>query len=212
MAATVTVNSLVSKARKRADAETSVESQSICPDAEIIEYLNEGYRQLYDLLVELCGLEYFGKQSTLASPYTLPADFYQLLGIDFGAVGSEIPLAQFAFAERTQFVDGANPRYRIRSGSVIWRPATFASAVTLHYVPVAATLAAGGTFDSFNGWDEYVVAWAVRSILSKQEYDLSTADGYLARAETRIRRSAPRIRAETQTIVDVETFPDQFYM
>lgn len=212
MAANVTVNSLVSKVRKRADSETATESQSICPDAEIIEYLNEGYRQLYDLLTELSGLEYFGKQSTLTSPYALPSDFYQLLGVDLGAAGSEIPLRQFSFAERTQFFDVANPRYRIRSGSLVFRPATFATAVTLHYIPVAATLSAGGSFDSFNGWDEYVVAWGTRSVLSKQEYDLSTADAYLDRAETRIRRSATRVHAETQTIVDVETLPDEFYL
>lgn len=203
----VTVNDTVSRVRKEADIETADQTKSVCPDAELIEYINHGYRALYDIIVELAGPEYFGKSTTLTSPYALPSDFYQLIAVDYGT----LPLRQFAFAQRHIPYDTASPRFRVQAGSLVFNPSTFAGSVTLWYVPHAATLSAGGSFDSYDGWDTYVIAYAVLKVRQKQEYDTRDAERNLAMAEARVRRNAARIKPEPGRMHDVRSLPDEFY-
>lgn len=212
MALSVTVNATVSRIRKGADVETADQANSVVPDAEIIEYINDSYRELFEICAEYAGPERFGTSTTLTgTAYTLPADFYQLLAVDY-TVGTDVrTLKEFTFAERAIQFDADRPRWRIQNGALKFNPSTFAASVTLWYVPTPAALAAGGSFDSIAGWDTYVVAYGVLKVREKQEYNTSDARADLDRAEARIRKHARLIKPKAPAMVDVRTLPDSYY-
>lgn len=212
MASNVTVDSITSRIRSRSDNETATPSDHIVSDVDIVVYQNEAYKQIWDALVEMSGYEYFGKEAALASPYALPADFYQLRAVDFGASPNVLSLKPWSFGERNNLFDDSYPRYRLRGGNIVFKPATFTASVTIHYVSTAPTLVAGGTFDGYNGWEEYMVAWGVSRAQQKQEYDPSIAMGEAQNVMTRIKRMALHTQDERSGIADVTSMPDDFYL
>ena len=212
------VASVISRARQLADVETGTPSTSIVTDTDALAWVNDGYRELYDALVELGGVELFSKSATVtsASAYPLPSDFYQLVALDLPNGGSSTPttLKPFSVRERNVSFSTADPRYMVRAGKLLFRPTTFSADVTLWYIPVPATLGASDSFDSLDGWDVFVVAWVYEQMLIKQEYDTSQAQRLQARAMERARRSVPKIgrRDGNRAIADVSSLPDEFYM
>ena len=131
---TVTVNSMVERVRQKLDLETNTPTTSVVTDTEIIAYLNAGALALYDIVSELAGNEVFAVSASASSPtYSLPSDFYQLVGVDFdGGGGSIQTLRPFTIRERNATFSASNPRYRVRAGAALeFRPTTFASTVTV---------------------------------------------------------------------------------
>lgn len=215
----VTVASVISRARQLADVETGTPSSSIVTDTDLLAWVNDGYRELYDTLIELGGVELFSKDATVtpaAGVWTLPSDFYQLVALDLPQGGSSTPtpLKPFSVRERNSVYSSADPRYQVRAGKLIFRPTAFNSAVTLWYIPVATTLGANDSFDSLDGWDAFVVAWVLEQILIKQEYATNEAVRLQERALARVRRSVPKIarRDGNAAVVDVMSLPDEWYM
>lgn len=215
MALTVTVNSMVDRVRKITDTETADQSKSIVSDAEIIEYLNDGYRELYELIADEAGPEMFEATSTLSSPsYSFPSDFYQLIGVDYTPSGASRPISLNALtpgSRNAQVGSTSAPYYRIRAGALTFQPTDFVGSVTLRYVPAAATLAAGGSFNSVDGWDVYVINHAGMQVRRKQEYDVRDFEMAVGRAERRVRRAAARLAPDARGILDVRTLPDAYF-
>ena len=206
---TATLEDTISRIRKGADIETTTDTKSICPDDELTEYINDGLRELHDIITEVAGPDYSATTDTLTAPYDLPEDFLQCLGVDYNGRS----LRQFTIAQRNVAYASEYPRFRIASGSLVFNPSTFAGSVTLHYIPVPVTLVDGtDEFTSVNGWDVYVVAYGVLQVRIKQEYPTDDARRALARAEQRVRRAAARIRPENGSVLDVTTLPDEYYI
>lgn len=215
MAQNVTVASLRTRIRQRADVETADQANSIVTTDELDTVINEAYRALYDIIANHAGPHYYATSASVSpSSFTLPADFYRALGVDlpnFWGTSRPYSLRRFSFAERNRragalFAAGYDPpTYRIEGGVIRWEPTSAAptSAVTLWYIPTPAALATGGSFDGVNGWDEFVVCWGVRYVKEKQEEDSGPAILKLREAEARVRESAGRIVQDPVTVADV---------
>jgi hypothetical protein len=185
----MTLLELQTAVRQRADMENS----QFISDAELASYINQSYFELYDLLVQKYGDNYFVAlpyQVTTDganAQYSLPSDFYKLLGVDLALSApadpnSFIALKPFDFTERNRASRGAagnygylDLRYRI-NGSKIWlTPLPSGNQVLqIWYVPRLTTLSApSDTADGVSGWLEYVICDAAIKCLQKEESDVS---------------------------------------
>ena len=194
----MTLGTLIQQIRDRCDLENS---QFVTND-EITSYINYSLGELYGLLVNAYGGDYFatnyiasvtaGGTSLLAN---FPDDLYKVMGVDLllspHPTTNKITLQPYNFNERnranamnmagyaTQYM--TNYRYKLFNKTLqIQPPATGALQLQIWYVPQAPefTIPAslGQTFDNntnLNGWLEYVVVDVSIKIKTKEETDTS---------------------------------------
>jgi hypothetical protein len=188
MANTMQLSDLRTAVRQRADI---VGSQFVT-DSELTSYINQSYLELYDLLVQKYGDDYF-----VASPYTittdgindtftLPTDFQKFLGLDLALSTSQdsyVTIRRFEFQDRNRyavpnfqsFYGVTNLRYRLR-GNSLWLTPIPSSGQTLRlfYVPQLTLLSADSDLASnLGGWLEYVIVDAAIKCMQKEESDIS---------------------------------------
>jgi hypothetical protein len=187
-----TLQTMVTSIRSRTD---TVATQFIT-DTEIYGYINSSIQELYDMLIEAYGADYY-----VATPsqfttdgvnqlFVLPSDFYKLLGVDIAINGATagpwLTLKPFNFAERNRFYPyatqpltgvGTSPlRYRLAGGKLWLTPTpTAGQLVQLWYAPRFTPLLVNptDTFDGINGWEEYVVVDCCIKVFQKEESDPS---------------------------------------
>jgi len=180
MGTTITLSALRDSVRQRADMMNSL----FVSDAELNSYIQASYYELYDLLIQKYGDNYFVAtpytfSTTGAAQYALPADFYKLLGIDIKPSVSSVeafPMKSFTFAERDSAdYNGCGPRYRINGNNIWFTPLPSAGqTIQLWYIPRATVpVEDGDTIDGISGWEEYVVIDAAIKCLQKEESDVS---------------------------------------
>lgn len=212
MAHSVTVNDTVARVRNEADIATSDQANSIATDAQIILWLDRAYRRLRHLAVRARWLELFATYATISSPWTLPADCYRVMGVDLVVGSSTTPLRAWDFRLRGSYEDVDPPRWRVQAGVLTFLPAAPTSGtVKLYYVPLQTTLAAGNSFDAIDGFDDYLVQYAVMKVRQKQEYDISADLLLLKDLERELSNEFTRMRAESVTLPDVRTEADEAY-
>lgn len=130
MANEVTLTDLRNQSRQRADMVNS----TFITDAELDGYINEGFLELYDLLTQKFGDEYFHTSFEItigptANVYALPSDFYKLKGVEIDQAGGGnrfTTVVPFMFQERN--------RYAFNSTQLPSR------IVRIRYVPTATRL------------------------------------------------------------------------
>lgn len=185
--ALVTLLDLRTQARQRADIETSKHVK----DLELNIYINNSIAELYDLICQKYGDDYFAASSVFSTAagdtsYPLPSDFYKLLGVDLLRSGSDpgnasdwYTVKRFEFHERNRQNDAllrqpfGEPGFRYRLfGTNLILDSDPGGPYTLRvwYVPLPAQLSSDtDTFDGFNGWQEFVVVDAAIKALEKEE-------------------------------------------
>lgn len=221
----MTLAELRTAARQRAD---QVNSEFVT-DTELNGYINSSYFELYDLLVQKYGDDYFvTSDSSIVTDgqndsYALPADFFKLLGVDLqlsGTAGADngsyVPLDRFNFAERnvagTATAQGVlartNLRYRPR-GSTLWLTPLPAAGQTIRlwYVPRLTPLSSDSdSADGVSGWLEYVVCDVAIKMMQKEESDVSVLMAQKAALIERIEAAAEnRDAGMPQTVADVRS-------
>lgn len=196
MATTLTLAQLRTLARQEADM---VNTQFIT-DAELNTYINQSYFELYDLLVQKYGDDYFantvefstdGTNYLYALPngtnYSAAAAFYKLLGVDLnlapGNDDSWVTIRRFNMSDRNRysvpnfqsFYGVTNLRYRLNGSNIWFTPIpTSGQTMRIWYVPRLTTLSADGdTADGISGWTEYIVVDAAIKMKDKEESDVS---------------------------------------
>lgn len=198
-----TLSFLRTAAKQRADMVNS----SFLSDAEWNNNINASYQELYDILAQKYGNDYFYKTQTIttdgiANNFALPADFFKLLGVDLQITGGNAPqqvaLRPFTFQERNRYslpnfqtwVGITNLRYRLRAQTIWFIPLPAANlTIILLYVPILTTLVndtdvMSAATDGM-GWEEYVIVDAAIKALQKEESDISAL---AVRKEALIRR------------------------
>lgn len=157
-------------------------------------YINHSYNELYDMLVQVYGDEYFVSSTAFQTDgrvpgnYPLPANIYKLMGVDLGVSPTNfawITLRKFPFIQRnrylygnmpaTVFPCGTNLKYRMVGSNIELIPNPQANqTVQLWYVPRPLTLLADSDIlDAVSGWDEVIVVDAAIKALNKEESDVS---------------------------------------
>jgi hypothetical protein len=180
-----TLASLRNQIRQRADI---VNSQFIT-DAELTSYINSSAAELYDILVQKYGEDYFMCTTpptivaTTALVYDRPADFYKLRGVDQQITGNQwATVRPFNFQERNRFNTPMAPvvfgitatRYRvIGTNQIMFIPQMTAGATfRIWYVPRLTPLSGDtDTMDGVSGWLEYVICDCIIKCKCKMESD-----------------------------------------
>lgn len=174
--------------RQRCDM---VNSQFVT-DAELNGYINASAQELWDVLAQKFGDDYF-----VADPYSfttdgtndkyaLPADFLKLLAVDVlvnAGTTQYVNVPRFNTMDRNRFGPYGNvlPYGRINLyykllGSNIWlTPLPYAGQqIRLLYTPRFVLLVGDtDTLDGVDGWEEYVVVDVCIKALAKEESDAS---------------------------------------
>lgn len=216
----MTLAELRTAARQRSDMVNS----TFVSDAEFNSYIQLSCYELYDLLVQKYGDDYFVKASPSAistdginDHFSLPTDFYKLLGVDLllsgsGATARYLSLRPFNFSERNSagpgFVAGprTNLRYRL-NGSKLWIspfPPSGLSLVPQYVTTFTAPTADGTSVDMPGGWLEYVICDAAIKALQKEESDVSFLMAQKAALIARIESAAEnRDAGSPATVADV---------
>ena len=159
--------------RNRAKQESDNVGSSFITDAEWDSYIVASYQELYGLIVQAFGNDYFTQ--TPAAGYTfvttgatnlfvLPTDVFKVLGVDLqlSAPGNYVTLKPFAFAERNAYT-WTGPQYPMAGQTI-----------RILYVPLPTLPTVdASTIDGVNGWEEYIVIDAAMKALAKEESDVS---------------------------------------
>lgn len=172
------------------------------PRADVQRWVNKGLNELYDVLVEARGRDYYRASATItltgAEDYPLPADFYKLIGVRRPTGGALEPYdpAQDAELRDGSLVIGIAPLYyQLRGANITLLPISGAGDVVLDYVPAFSDLTTeSATFDGVSGWEDYASLFAARRMALKDEsYELAgTLAGDLAKLGERIGKLAPK--------------------
>lgn len=225
MARTRRLDELRADARKRADVEGASDRH---PDADVSRYVNQGYAELYDLLVEARGRSYFRAPTPLTitttantSRYTLPPTFYRLISVrrsdDYADMlppfsQQDEPLLRMEGAE----VDFPT-HYELQNGYIELLPLHDAgNRLIVEYVPNITDLSAdASTVDGVNGWEEYIVEFAAWCIAKKDDDQrvVANCERSMERLKHRISKLAPmRDAFRAERVKDVRSaFPLGWY-
>jgi hypothetical protein len=168
--ATVTLLQL----RNRAKQESDNVNSSFLTDAEWDSLLVSSYQELYGLVVQTYGNNYYTQSPSggftvttdgINQFFALPTDFFKMLGVDLliGGTNNYVSLKPFSFSDRNQLNVGAN-------GGVPMAGQT----VRLYYVPLPTLPTVdASTIEGVNGWEEYIIVDAAMKALAKEESDVS---------------------------------------
>lgn len=180
-------------------------------DSTLNAWINGSYQDLYDLMLA-ANTDWFTTTDTSitvssgTSAYSLPADFYKLVGVDVADGSDWYNLRPFNLAERNRYTNGDKSfaRYRIMNGQIhIYPTPAWGAGLRLWYVPVPTALSGDGdTLDGVNGWEEYVIVDVMIKAAQKEEQDATLL---VAQKEALIKRiqklaqhvddgEAPRVR------------------
>ncbi len=211
--------------RDRARSRTDMVDSEFVTDTELDAWLNQGYMELYDLVVNAFE-DYFtvSEAFSISSGNTapLPPDFYKLRGLDFNFNGKFINCREFNFVDRNSTNNNVNwmfsylPKrsYRIMGDNLIILPEQDALGdYKLWYVPAAFLLTSSSSelpsaLSKF-GWDEYIVLYAAERMLSKEETDV--ADVVRERGEVAQRITTMAANRQVDQSETVQNVTDSIY-
>lgn len=217
-----TVSSIDSEVLARMDRTGS----EFVPQARRYSWINDSYKELYDLMLQKFGNDYFFADPFIfttdgtSDTYDLPADFYKLYGVDLSLTGGApegwITIKQFMKAERNRyavpnfqsFYGVTNLRYRLRGNKIWFTPIPMgAQRIRLLYAPRPTDLTAGSdTVDGVSGWEQYIVADACIKYCGAEETDPSLFIAQKNGLTKRIEEAAEnRSIGEPQTVSDSQT-------
>lgn len=222
MARPFNLTQMIADARALADMQ-STSAQQYITDTELTENINYAWCELYDLLIDSGGQEYFMSSQVIPvvtnqSVYTLNPDFYRILGVDCNLNSNQaITLQPYLFSERNLYksvyaggwgVD-YNLRYRVVGGSNIeFIPIPLNTvSLTVWYIPAPPVLTVLSTPDGVSGWEQYIVVDAAIQCLLKEESDVTMLMARKEGLRQRILANAPyrdASRAERPHDVDLE--------
>ncbi len=194
------------------------------------DYINHSYTELYDILVQVYGDDYFMAtpflfQTDGRTPgfYPLPSDFYKLMGVDLG-LGTQSPnnnpngwltLKKFMFISRNRHIFGdvqvsslglSDLKYRIEGQNLEFIPQPSSNqTIRLRYIPRPITLLADSDIlDGISGWDEYVIVDSAIKAMQKEESDVSILMAQKAALLKRIESAASnRDAGQPEVVSDV---------
>lgn len=219
------LDDLRADAYKRADCEGATDRH---PTADVTRYVNQGYAELYDLLVEYRGRSFFRSvtpqtitTTSNTSRYALPPKFYRLISIRRNGDYADVLQPFTPHDEPLLRIEGAEvgfpTHYELQNGFIEILPLHEAGHVVIvEYVPAITDLALDAdTVDGVNGWEEYIVYFAARCMAEKDDQPRVVADCTrgMERLQQRISKLAPmRDAFRAERVKDVRAaFPYGWY-
>jgi hypothetical protein len=223
MATTMSLLELRNAVRQRADI---VNSTQFYTDEELNSYINQSAFELYDLLIQKYGDNYYVKTPPYdfftdgtSEIYPLPSDFYKLLGVDLflsNSADSRVTVPEFNFSDRNKysvpnfqtFYGVTNLRYRLNGDNVWFTPIPAGNQkIRLWYVPTMTTLSADSDLlKGISGWTEYVIVDACIKVRQKEESDATIFINQKIGLKERIENAAENRNASSPPTVSDTLF------
>ena len=215
MATTVSLSTLISRARERADMVGS--SFVANTDSSLHAWVNEANQKLHGMLVDAMGEEYVSSSqafTTIAnqSDYALPSNFYKLYGVDLDFRGLMRALKQYNRAERNlyrEFHPEFTPRYSLVGNNLRLYPVPAAGLTgAILYAPEATILNVGADTVAYpNGWERFIVIDTAIQMLLKEESSVTALANERAAIIREIETTKEaRDLATPKQVVDVSNF------
>jgi hypothetical protein len=227
MAYPVSLVSMMQTVRQRTNLEGAT---AFITDQELTGYINGSLAEWYDeVRGTTWGGQYFrsiypfqtiptqayqGAQNPpVGSYYPLPPDFVSLTSCDvFITPNQVISCRAFQEEQRNMFrwypvgwLFDTPIFYQLWAGNIVFVPAPQSTfSVQINYVPTSPQLFnPSDTFDSINGWEEYVILdAAIKCLLKTGRMDMiQVFDARKAEQKERIRAMAPRRDMQTAEVV-----------
>lgn len=177
MARTVTIGELKTRCRYRAD----MENTTFVSDTELLSYINEAYAMLYDTLVSVFQ-NYYSASTTFSvtsatNSYSLPADFYKLIGVD--QLNGSVYTTIFPYNEME------------RNSTISVTSSIPTATVRMRYIPAPTVFTTDNqTIDGVAGWEALLVTDVAIMMLDKEESDTSTLERRRQREYARVLQMA----------------------
>lgn len=180
--ASVTVSTLLSRVRERADM---VGSSFVTNTANgLYAWLNEANQKLHGMLVDALGEEFVSSSSAFntvvgTSDYAI-SGLYKLYGIDVLFQGNYWALQPYVRSERNVYRNLSSsyeiPRYSLIGSSIRLYPVpSSVLPCTVLYAPEATVLTTGAdTVNYPNGWERFIVIDTAIQVLAKEESSVTT--------------------------------------
>jgi hypothetical protein len=215
----------------RTDAQTRADmvNSQFLTDAEWLSYINASAKELYGLLTQKYGDNYFVTLPPYSFVtdgstdwYPLPSDFFKLLGVDLqisNAPNGFATLKPFNMGERNKYAIPnlqafygilTNLRYRVM-GNRLWFIPRAASGQTMRvfYVPRVTELVLDtDVLDGVCGWEEYVAVDAAIKALAKEESDTTQLERAKLALIARIESEAANRDAANPIVVADTAYQD----
>jgi hypothetical protein len=193
----------LSELRTSSQQRANLENSQFVTTSEWNSYINDSIKELYDLIIQKYGNDYYVNNVTFQTDgttylYPLPdgtlysgaTPFYKFLGLDLAlsvTLDSYVTIRSFSFQDRNKyavpnfqsFYGVTNLRYRMQ-GNNLWLTPIPAAGQTLRlwYVPRSITLVSDSDeTDCYGGWNEYVIIDAAIKAMIKQELDITALAG-----------------------------------
>jgi len=217
MASNITLGTLKTKCREQANMEFS----SFVSDSELVSYINDSLKSLYDMLIqsgEFYYVQSYDFQTVVnQDEYALPSTLYKVLGVDYRLGTGEARSMQranwqdrnrynnFPFFNTTQY---AFYKYMLNGNNIRLMPTpSTGETIRLWYAPVLTDLVSDSdVIDVINGFDDYVIADVCIKMLAKEESDIQPFLIMKQDAERRVQKmKRDRIQGDTATIADVSS-------
>lgn len=210
--------------RQRADMVNSF----FVSDDELNSYINQSYFELYDILVQKYGDDYYfappltfstdGTSQFYALPdgtnYNGAPALYKFVGLDLGLSTTQdsfVTIRPFTFAERNRyavpnfqsFYGVTNLRYRLNGSNLYLTPVpSQGQHLRLWYIPRMNQLVNDAdTVDGISGWTEYIIIDAAIKCLQKEESDISVLGAQKMAMISRIEAAAENRDAGNPAVV-----------
>lgn len=205
--------------------------------AEWNTYINQSYFELYDILVQKYGNEYFVDSYEFTTDgtnqYALPnginnngaRPFYKLLGVDLGISppsNAWLTLKKYEFIARNRYVypqittnllGVGGIRYRMLGNNLTFIPTPASGQyIRVWYIPrMRELLLDTDTVDGVSGWIEYIAIDAAIKALQKEESDVSVLAAQKMAMLDRIEAAAEnRDAGEPEVISDTRRYSDMY--
>ncbi|HEY5961563.1 MAG TPA: hypothetical protein VIV60_33620 [Polyangiaceae bacterium] len=195
MPRTVTVQNMIDAVQSTAD----IVSDDNISTTDIIRWINEGYAELYDILVS-SGLPFFETETPIVTTsnqpvYALPSDFYAPVALNYQLDAETLlPLVELnpRCIHRITFSGSQAFFYRCVVNNLHLYPTPPANQTyKLLYIPAPVQLTtAGQTIDGVSGWEAYVHAFAVIMARDKQDRPVDVQERRLKSLVKRITDAA----------------------
>lgn len=181
---------LINDVRSRSDQKTLNGQTAYITDAEILEWLNQAWAELYDLLTKT-GEHYYLRQQNFqavagVTDYPLPDDHLKTEGVHvlIGGIWEMAHRSQFSRALDYQLVTGSwswpvDVHYDLWGQNLhFMRPADQNYSIRHWYTPIpfrmtlsdgASPAGSASSIDGVSGWEQYAIDWAAQKCAERDE-------------------------------------------